>query len=309
MAGFLTKYINGKEAGEKLEDNYIHEMISRNNHAFLIGLHGNDVLSLNPRIRAKRGLSYRTAGTEMYNQEYAALFNSMLDYIMTLTGHEREICIAYISGFLCYFTLDQNATPYIRYRTSRLLPAKCRRSQMQSARREVETSIDCCMLEEHCRMEPSQINVDALLYLSRKDTSSINHMLKKAVGEVYHYSLSSSELAAGIRNIRRQLEFMYPSEGLGKSVVSTVKNRIPFIKNSSGNRFDHALDTQDFMNTRKQPWYPYVGCADIYELSFEEIFQRSQSGSLTLLGDLDGCLSWGISREELITSILNTRPY
>ncbi|MCR4673189.1 MAG: hypothetical protein K5637_08195 [Lachnospiraceae bacterium] len=309
MAGFLTKYINGKEAGEKLEDNYIHETISRNNHAFLIGLHGNDVLSFNPRIRAKRGLSYRTAGTEMYNQEYAALFNCMLDHIMTLTGHERETCIAYISGFLCYFTLDQNATPYIRYRTSRLLPAKCRRSQMLEARREVETAIDCRMLESHCRMHPSQVNVDALLYLSRKDTSSINHMLKKAVSEVYHYSLSSNELAAGIRSLRRRLEFMYPSEGLGKSVVNTLKSNIPFVKSSSSNRFDFTADAQDFMNERKIQWYPYVGCAQIYELSFEEIFQRTQSGSLTLLGDLDGCLSWGISREELITSVLNTRPY
>ena len=79
MAGFLTYYLFGMESCDMLSDNYIHEVIKKNNHAFLLGLQGNNLLSFNPHTLSKRGLSYRTASLTLRNQEYAAFFNNMLD--------------------------------------------------------------------------------------------------------------------------------------------------------------------------------------------------------------------------------------
>ena len=45
MAGFLTYYLFGMESCDMLSDNYIHEVIKKNNHAFLLGLQGNNLLS------------------------------------------------------------------------------------------------------------------------------------------------------------------------------------------------------------------------------------------------------------------------
>ena len=47
MAGFLTYYLFGMESCDMLSDNYIHEVIKKNNHAFLLGLQGNNLLSFN----------------------------------------------------------------------------------------------------------------------------------------------------------------------------------------------------------------------------------------------------------------------
>ena len=44
MAGFLTYYLFGMESCDMLSDNYIHEVIKKNNHAFLLGLQGNNLL-------------------------------------------------------------------------------------------------------------------------------------------------------------------------------------------------------------------------------------------------------------------------
>lgn len=71
MAGFLTHYLFGMESCDILSDNYIREVIKNNNHAFLLGLQGNNLLSFNPHTLSKRGLSYRTASMTMRNQEYA----------------------------------------------------------------------------------------------------------------------------------------------------------------------------------------------------------------------------------------------
>ena len=79
-----------------LSDNYIHEVIKKNNHAFLLGLQGNNLLSFNPHTLSKRGLSYRTASLTLRNQEYAAFFNNMLDTLSGMADQERDVCIAYI---------------------------------------------------------------------------------------------------------------------------------------------------------------------------------------------------------------------
>ena len=53
MAGFLTHYLFGMESCDMLSDNYIHEVIKKNNHAFLLGLQGNNLLSFNPHTLSK----------------------------------------------------------------------------------------------------------------------------------------------------------------------------------------------------------------------------------------------------------------
>ena len=90
MAGFLTYYLFGMESCDMLSDNYIHEVIKKNNHAFLLGLQGNNLLSFNPHTLSKRGLSYRTASLTLRNQEYAAFFNNMLDTLSGMADQERE---------------------------------------------------------------------------------------------------------------------------------------------------------------------------------------------------------------------------
>ena len=98
MAGFLTHYLFGMESCDILSDNYIREVIKNNNHAFLLGLQGNNLLSFNPHTLSKRGLSYRTASLTLRNQEYAAFFNNMLDTLSGMADQERDVCIAYMAG-------------------------------------------------------------------------------------------------------------------------------------------------------------------------------------------------------------------
>lgn len=74
MAGFLTHYLFGMESCDILSDNYIHEVIKNNNHAFLLGLQGNNLLSFNPHTLSKRGLSYRTASMTMQQSGICCIF-------------------------------------------------------------------------------------------------------------------------------------------------------------------------------------------------------------------------------------------
>lgn len=86
---------------------------------------------------------------------------------------------AYMAGYLCFFTIDQSASPYILFRVWQDLPAKCSSSRMTCHRRKVETTIDTVLLRSRCHMEPSQLNFEALTFVSRKDLSAIAYLMRQ----------------------------------------------------------------------------------------------------------------------------------
>ncbi len=199
MAGFLTYYLFGMESCDMLSDNYIHEVIKKNNHAFLLGLQGNNLLSFNPHTLSKRGLSYRTASLTLRNQEYAAFFNNMLDTLSGMADQERDVCIAYMAGYLCFFAIDQSASPYILFRVWQDLPAKCSSSRMTCHRRKVETTIDTVLLRSRCHMEPSQLNFEALTFVSRKDLSAIAYLMRQTIQTTYKYQIAANGISTACR--------------------------------------------------------------------------------------------------------------
>jgi hypothetical protein len=310
VPGFLTHYLIGMETCENLTDNYIYNVIRKNNHAFLIGLQGTDILSFNLHALSSRGLSYRTASMSLRNQEYAAFFNNMLDHISTIQDNERDICIAYMAGFLCFYAIEQSATPYVMFRVWQDLPAKCHSHKMIAHRREIETVIDTILLRSHCHIEPSQLNFEALTFANRKELSAIGRMMRYAVMTTYKYKMPSSEISNGIHTLRRQTIYLQPNSKFKRIWCRTLEKTMPLLPLYKRKIYeDFQTDEADYMNSEHKPWYAYPGCLDANNQSFEEIFTLALQSSHELLEGLDSCLSWGMDCESLINSIIHFTPY
>ena len=304
LAGFLTQYLFGMESFEKLPENYIKNVIQENNHPFLIGLQGYDLFSFNPHTISKRGLSYQTA-SGVRGQEYGALINSMLDHIENLQGRERSACVSYMAGFLCYYALNQAARPYISYFAGHMTPAGSSRKEKYLRRLEIEAVLDTVLLRTNCHMEPSQLNFEALTFISRRDLAEIEKLLRYAVRSTY--KISSSELATGLRNLRRSIICLQQNTGFRKVLIGSVTKILPL----SVKRIyiDFIPDEHDYMNTEGRPWLPCAGCSRALHSGFHVIYEEAIASSLHLLESLDSCISWGMNRDELISDIIGFDPY
>ncbi len=310
MPGFLTHYLLGMETWENLPDNYIHGVIRSSNHAFLIGLQGADLFSFDLHALQKRGLSYRTASMSLHNQEYAALFNNMLDYLCSLQGREQEVCTSYVAGFLCYYSIDQMASPYIVHRAMQDVPPGSSGKKVSGAVVQVENIIDTVLLRSHCHMEPSQLNFEALTFASKKDLAVIGKLLRYAFMATYHYRISLSEIAVSLKNLRRKTVYLQPGAAL-RRVLTKAAAKTPRILPGSGKIIyeDFQPDEKDYMNADGRPWYPYPGCPSALHLTFDDIYRISMRKASDFLESLDSCLSWGMSREDLISAVINYIPY
>ena len=307
MSGFLTHYLIGIESRDKLSDNYIKKIITDYNHAYLIGLHGTDLLPFNIQSMSKRALSYRTNALSSHSHEAAALFNNMLEFISTAQGHNRDACISYMAGFLCFYAIDRAASPYINYRVMQSMPAKSSARSEQALRGEIETTIDTVLLRSHCHMEPSQLNFEALTFISKKEAAGIGRMMQYTFHATYRKKISVSELAAGTHNIRRQLVALHPDARLRRIWTGTVRSKLP-VRRLKIYR-DLQADEQDYMNSSEKAWYPYNGCPMPLHKSFSDIYTDALRSSTAFLEELDSTLSWGMNRESLLNRIIQYNPY
>ena len=306
MSGFLTHYLIGLESRDRLSDNYIKDVITSHNHAFLIGLHGTELLPFNMRSMSRRALAYRTNAVSSQNHEDAALFNNMLEYISSAQGHQRDVCISYMAGFLCFYAIDRAASPYISYRVMQGTALKSNPRSEQALRTEIETTIDTVLLRSHCHMEPSQLNFEALTFISKKDAAVIGRMMQYAVRSTYKKKISASELASGVHSARRQLVALHPDAKIRRAWVGTVRGKLPVRKLTVYR--DLQADEQDYMNSSEKAWYPYAGCPMPLHKSFSDIYADALRSAVSLLEELDSTLSWGMNREGLLNRIIQYNP-
>ena len=260
---------------------------------------------------SKRGLSYRTASLTLRNQEYAAFFNNMLDTLSGMADQERDVCIAYMAGYLAFFAIDQSAFTLYSFQGLAGSSAKCSSSRMTCHRRKVETTIDTVLLRSRCHMEPSQLNFEALTFVSRKDLSAIAYLMRQTIqttsstGSPRMKSVQASAICS-VRTFH-----LRPNNRFYHLLRYRIEGTLPILPAQKKKVYqDYLSDEHDYMNTDKKPWYTYPGCPEASYLSFEEIFEQALQNSHQLLENLDQLALHGAwTVEELINSIIHLIPY
>ncbi len=307
MPGFISHYLFGIEGCDLLPDDYIKQVIDKNRHPFLIGLQGEELLPVNIHALSRQGLSYRTAARHARNQEYGAIFNHMLEYISTLSGSSRDACISFMSGFLCYYIIEQTIAPYVSYRVYEWMPLNPSARRKVMTRMEVESVIDTMLLRSHCHMEPSQLNFEALTFAGKKDLDAIGKMMQSAILATYHRKISPSEISSSLKNMRRQIINMEPTRFLPLIVLRQLRSG--FSRGNLRIYTDFITDDQDHMNEKHNIWFPFPGWAHPLTASVEELYDLALHSSRHFLEDLDSCLSWGMDNDSLIRDVFRFEPF
>lgn len=122
----------GKSVYQKLPEE-IRQVINRHKMAYLIGLHGPDLLFYF-RPYEKNDVNQR--GHEMHEEEAAGFFKK--EKKKYLETRDEEL-LAYLTGFICHFMLDSTCHPYI----SRYM------EDTGAGHDEIETDLDRFLMERH----------------------------------------------------------------------------------------------------------------------------------------------------------------
>ena len=199
MPGLITNYLFGERSYQSLSPNYLKDIIRKNPNAYHMGLQGPDIFYyyLNPYMRKRKN----NICNILHEKNTGAFFDNLLEYTIVLETEDKEICLAYIAGFLCHYALDTHTHPYLYARMHQDMNEHPERRYEAFYYRRIETLMDTLLLKRLNHMEPSQLNLEALVSLSKKERRNISDCLLYAIRTTYHYRVSRKTLFKVIASV------------------------------------------------------------------------------------------------------------
>lgn len=306
MPGLITNYLFGERTFQSLSPNYLKEIIRCNPNAYRMGLQGPDIffyyLSYYMRIRKNNICNV------LHEKNTGAFLDDMIEYAMILDTEEREVCLAYISGFLCHYALDTHVHPYFRYRVDADLLDHPERQNISFYYQRLETLMDTLLLKRLNHMEPSQLNLEALVSLNKKERKIIADCLVYALRTTYHYRISRKTILKVIRSVRSTCIFLQSNPLLKQRLLRTIDKRLPFTPAKSCFIYpEYEGDPEDYLNEMKQTWYSGKDHEERND-SFYELLSDASIFSNQILEALDDYLEWHGSRDNL-NQIIGSQSY
>lgn len=308
MPGLITNYLFGEQAYQTLSSGYLKETINKNTNAYRMGLQGPDIFYyyLSPYMRRRKNNI-----CNILHEKHTGIFiDNMLEYVDFLETEEREICLSYIAGFLCHYALDIHTHPYLHYRMKADLELHPELHRDAFYYRRLETLMDSLLLKRMNHMEPSQLNLEALVCVNKKERKSISDCLLYALRTTYHYRLSRKTLVKVINSVRRTCIFLQTNPQMRRRLTFFFEKRLRMKMNASKTCFiypEYQGDPKDYLNESNRIWFTAGDNVPRTE-SFFQLLSDANIFSNQILEALDDYLAWHGSRENLIDAI-GSRSY
>lgn len=308
MPGLITNYLFGEQAYQALSSNYLKEIINKNTNAYRMGLQGPDIFYyyLSPYMRKRKN----NICNILHEKNTGIFIDNMLEYAGFLETDEKEICLAYIAGFLCHYALDTHTHPYLRYRMQVDLEHHPELHRDAFCYRRLETLMDSLLLKRMNHMEPSQLNLEALVSVNKKERKNISDCLLYALRTTYHYRLSRKTLLKVIRSVRRTCIFLQTNPQMRQRLIYFFEKRLRMHMSSSKACFiypEYQGDPKDYLNENNHIWFASDNNIPRTESLFDLLSDANLFGT-QMLEALDDYLAWHGSRENLIDTI-GSRSY
>lgn len=306
MPGLITNYLFGERAYQSLSPNYLKDIIRKYPNAYRIGLQGPDIFFyyLSYYMRTRKNNIY----TVLHKKNTGMFLDNMIEYAVILEPEESEVCLAYISGFLCHYALDIHTHPYFRYRVEQDFLEHHERQSIPFYYRRIETLMDTLLLKRLNHMEPSQLNLEALVSASKKERKLISDCLVYALRTTYHYRISRKTVLKVLHSVRSTCNFLQTNPLLRQQLLRVIDDRLPFTPSKICFMYpDYEGDPEDYLNEMKQTWFKgkeRIECND----SFYDLLSDASVFSNQMLEALDDYLAWHGSREHL-NQVIGSRSY
>lgn len=196
MPGFVTHYLFGRDAYQKLPDSALKENILKNHAVYTLGQQGPDIFFYFFPSYCIHG---KNIGAMAHCTATNAFFRGLLLSTQHFHGRDFEIAVAYLAGFIGHYTLDTTCHPYIYARTGYVR----RTGDYFSRHAYLETDIDTRLLYLKLHRRPANFYCANTIALSLRQRRVVARMLYDA----YHYAFPKLLLHTGM--MRASIFSMY----------------------------------------------------------------------------------------------------
>lgn len=308
MPGFVTHYLFGCESVKLLREKSLREILKKHKKVYIVGLQGPDLFFYCPYSFTGTG---KRLGSVMHVSETGRFFENFLQKLDGLQGEERNIGIAYFSGFLGHYILDTVCHPFVYYFTGYLDKDK----PYFGKHVDFETDIDCVMLKELTGRDVVDFHPERILALTGKESAVVADILHNVCKTTYPYIVSTPlRMKQALLSYRFMNGMLGDRKGIKKKIAETAEKTV----------FGHAMVSplfvvenketawEDLMNRSHRKWVnPWDVSLEDTD-SFDELFVRAQKIYIRLLEKVAEAYvseSKGKTSREELRGMIGNRSY
>ena len=254
--------------------------------AFLLGAQGPDPFFFATRTPSLARL--KRLGVGLHNNRVDESIDMMLAVIDSAQGTKRLVLDAYMSGYLCHFSFDSVAHPFVFSWENALCGAGVHRldeRDRQVVHSQVEADIDAYLLWHFLGKTVADIRITRYALQGGKKVLGIIDSLFAPVGRgVYGLELPSDLYTRSVHDTRMIFDFIQSPSGRKRALIGQVERVLPGRRHSLLQALSMRGDVYDqcaFANLERAEWldpsidrYRTESLIDLFEMASDEAAVR-----------------------------------
>ena len=277
MPACLTHYYFAQNVRESLE-----EKASLNLCAYAWGAQGPDFFFCHRFLPFWKGRSLKDYGGRLHRETPSKVLGAMRDF---LKEHPDPVYRSYVWGFVCHYSLDCTAHPYVNWLAVEL--AKQRPWETPSTMHgEIESALDAIILRFETGKLPSEVPLKEMFPKNEPIQRKIAHLYHHVFLSLYGEDVPEELLVQAMSDAHVVFSLVTDRTGLKRKVIQRIEKGKPSSISSHLVPLTESDDV-DYANLQNAPW----GDGDSHQ-SFFELYGEAQGVAGKILGNfMDGDLS------------------
>ena len=200
MADFLTHILLSDDVLERIESRRVLEGIQRHRTLYRLGAQGPDPLFFYNLFPGKGKDHLRELGRTMHRQHTGEFLKMGFSRLQNLSWDQEWMALAaYLSGFICHFTLDRLLHPYVYWAENSWIWS-VDGHLVKTTHQAVEISLDVLFWEERCMAPAYKVKTRRLIDIGKDWPASVKNFLMDAFESIYHIKTDGKKLRKVLRD-------------------------------------------------------------------------------------------------------------
>ncbi len=248
------------------------EVIEENKEVFLIGAQGPDPYFYYNFYPWKNSSNIPDFGGIMHSSKTRDFFLTYLEYLKTNYSDEG---LAFILGWMCHYSLDTNAHPYVFYVTG-IYEGDVETRKYRGNHLALEKGIDSIFLRNK-GIDSNKYNPAKKTFTLFEIPESVTNILDLTIFKVYQEIDMGLMYDYGYKHFKKSINILqHDPRGIKKRLVKILDffDRKGTHVYETLSYYDNVLPNVDYLNLEKKDWkHPTDG--EISNESFMELYEKA----------------------------------
>lgn len=274
MPACLTHYLFAKAVLEVLPEKTVTDLC-----AYSWGAQGPDFLFCHRYFPWMKGRSLKAYGNKLHETQPSATLTAMRDFLKRCDEPGYR---SYVFGFLCHYSLDSTAHPYINALAERLLAERSYETK-STLHGEIEAALDAIVLRSETGKLPSEVSLGSMFPKNEAVQRRIARLYREVLFQAYGADIKEEELLRATKDAHFVFSCLTDRSGLKKKAFDLIESGKPHYVASHIVPLMEREDI-DYANLQKEEWQ---GREEASQQSFFELMAEAKTLAQRLITNFD----------------------